>query len=70
MRTNGPLLITLSHAGDRLACDTDAVRNLIKCGEIVTATIAGRELVILESLIAFLKRESKRRKAERATATA
>lgn len=67
---NGPLLITLSHAGDKLACDTDAVRELVKRGEIVTVTIAGRELVIVESLTAFLKRESKRRQAERATAGA
>ena len=45
--------------------DKDAVRALIRAGELVSVIVAGRELVVADSMRAFLKREAKRRNQER-----
>lgn len=67
---SSPLLISIPETCYQLSVEKSVVRSLIDSGELLSLVVAGRELVVAESLRAFAKRETRRRTVERRGAVA
>jgi hypothetical protein len=61
VKTANPLLISTTEAGYQLSLPEQDVAELVRAGELLMVRVRGQELIIYESLTAFIRRM--RRKA-------
>jgi hypothetical protein len=56
MRTDKPLLVSLTEAGYQLSLPTEEIVALIHEGDLVAVKVRGQVLVVYDSLTAFTRR--------------
>lgn len=64
MRTDKPLLISISETSFQLSLPADEIAALIRDRELVAVKIKGQVLVVYDSLTAFTRRAKKNSPAE------